>query len=51
MESYLSITSLGVLFSSLALIDIATPCSSLPQIKITSFPTARKYLEYISAGI
>jgi hypothetical protein len=31
--------------------DIATPCSSLPQINATSFSVSLLYLAYISAGI
>ena len=43
--------SLGVLPSDLALIEIATPCSSLPHMYATSLPLNLLNLTKISAGM
>lgn len=45
MPWYLSIISVGVTPSFLAFMEMATPCSSLPQTKATSLPFKRKYRE------
>jgi len=49
--SYLSINSFGEIEAFFDAKEIATPCSSLPQINATSLFVSLLYLAKISAGI